>query len=162
MAIDEPRYLFYARFSGGDPQRSYWVDWGEPDLVQEGYRRHHGERPTALLRYDQEADADPAGARLREDGRWHLDFLAEEVFVGYSSLSEWKPVTPHDAREIAVALGLDPAVIDDPDIYQRSSAPAAPEQDGGPSADMPSEIVGVVSRRNPRWRKYLRRGKPRM
>jgi len=100
MDIGEPRYLFYARFSGGDPQRSYrvdWVDWAEPDFVQEVYWRHHGDRPTALLRYDREADADPAGARLCEDGRWYLDFLAEEVFVGRSSLSEWHAVTPHEA-----------------------------------------------------------------
>ncbi|MEV6772958.1 hypothetical protein AB0N05_30415 [Nocardia sp. NPDC051030] len=117
--MTDQRFLYWAYFFGGDTQRPYRVEFG-PGCDGTGfYTRYEGDRVTGLIRYDLQAGGGPSGARLDRDGRWYADERPERNVWRGSDYGDSVP--PEQACEIAVALGHDPAVMNDFTVHPRKT-----------------------------------------
>jgi hypothetical protein len=121
------RFLFWATFHGGDPDRPLRVDF---DLDGHGhgfYLRHEGDEPVSLLRYDRGFRAEapghaglPRGAVLRAPSPaagngWRPSELPDRVVLLGSDHGE--PVGFVEALEIAQRLGYEPWILDEPTAF---------------------------------------------
>jgi hypothetical protein len=128
FAVDPVRrFLFWATFLGGDPDRSARVAF---DLEGHGrgfYFRHEGDQPISLLRYDRWGQHAapwnsglPRGAVLRAPsppfgGTWRPSELPDRRVLFGADHGE--PVSFGQARRIAELFGYEPWILDEPTVF---------------------------------------------
>lgn len=120
------RFLFWATFLGGDPDRPIRVAF---DLDGHGhgfYFRHEGDQPVSLLRYDRWGQAAapagrPRGAVLRAPnapfgGGWRPSELPDRSVLFGADYGE--PVGAAEAQRIAERFGYEPWILDEPTVFE--------------------------------------------
>jgi len=128
FAVDPvSRFLFWATFRGGDPDRPARVAF---DLEGHGrgfYLRHEGDRPASLLRYDRWGQPVlprnaglPRGAVLRPPSPpfasgWRPSELPDRSVLLGSDYGE--PVGFAEAARIAQLFGYEPWILDEPTVF---------------------------------------------
>jgi hypothetical protein len=125
-ADPDRRFLFWATFLGGDPDRPLRVAFELEGHGSGFYFRHEGDQPVSLLRYDRWVDPStpwytglPRGAVLRAaspsfGGVWRPSELPDRNVLLGSDYGE--PVSPAEATEIAEFLGYEPWILDEPTV----------------------------------------------
>lgn len=118
------RFLYWATFLGGDPDRPVRVGFELEGHGHGFYFRHEGDQPVNLLRYDRWREPPtpwyaglPRGAVLRAasppfGGSWRPSELPDRNVLLGSDYGE--PVSHAEAREIAEYLGYEPWILDEP------------------------------------------------
>jgi hypothetical protein len=120
------RFLFWATFHGGDPDRPVRVGFDLDGHGRGFYFRHEGDEPVSLLRYDRWSQPAapwntglPRGAVLRAPalpfgGNWRPSELPDrQVLFG---ADHGEPVGYAQAVEIAQQLGYEPWILDEPTL----------------------------------------------
>jgi hypothetical protein len=120
------RFLYWAVFLGGDPDRPIHVSF---DLDGHGhgfYSRHEGDQPVSLLRYDRFGrpaapwnSGLPHGAVLRAPsppfgGGWRPSELPDRNVLFGADHGE--PVGADEALRIAERFGYEPWILDEPTV----------------------------------------------
>jgi hypothetical protein len=120
------RFLFWATFLGGDPDKPVRVAFNLEGHGNGFYLRHEGDQPVSLLRYDRSNEPSipwytgfPRGAVLRAaapafGGAWRPSELPDRNILLGSDYGE--PVSFSEAREIAQYLGYEPWILDEPTV----------------------------------------------
>lgn len=119
------RFLFWATFLGGDPDRPIRIPF---DLDGHGhgfYLRHEGDQPGSLLRYDRWGrpvawnSGLPRGAVLRASsppfGGWRPSELPDRSVLLGADYGE--PVSAVEAGRIAERFGYEPWILDEPTVF---------------------------------------------
>ena len=121
------RFLFWATFHGGDPDRPLRVDFDLDGHGRGFFFRHDGDEPVSLLRYDRWGRPAapwntglPRGAVLRAPsppfgGSWRPSELPDRRVLFGADHGE--PIGFAQAREIVELLGYEPWILDEPTAF---------------------------------------------
>jgi hypothetical protein len=128
QSADPPRrFLFWATFMGGDPDRPIRVSFELDGHGHGFYSRHEGDQPVSLLRYDRWGrpavpwnSGLPRGAVLRAPsppfaGGWRPSELPDRNVLFGADYGE--PVSTDEALMIAERFGYEPWILDEPTAF---------------------------------------------
>lgn len=122
MGRAEPRFLYWAEYSGGDRGNPVVVHYEIPEHGRGFYTRYRGDRAGVLLRYDREGYGFPRGAYLNAvTGCWRPSESPDRNVWRGSDYGE--PISRTEAEAIVAEFGYPPGVLDQPTAENGTKLP---------------------------------------